>query len=425
MPAIAIRTTRLALLLAALFPSAAAGASENSRISLWIEPQDVFSRRAAGLLYWFALERFAASPGVEAQDAASLLAPGEPADPLEVPRGKLAEGLSAYENLELDRAERELLEAVRAFEAIPAELLADAGRDHRRALAYLGAVWLLSGQADKAQDAFRRLLVIDPEFRLDARIFPPAMLEAFARMVREVEDSPRGAIEVSAQPDPALVFVDGRFRGLAPIRVERLPAGDHLISVRAPGHVPFGRQVSVGASEDTPVACRLKPLPALSAFQREFPSDRMGGGEPLPRALLERARRAKLHRLVLGRTSRAGAEIAFLLVWYDTATGLPLFERRGSFRPDATDLSRSVAEAVSELSPGPGPVVDSGPSAPPPGGAIPHLAGEERFEEAEKPLYRRWWFWTALGAGAAVTTLLAILLAGGQDAARSQILIEF
>ncbi len=425
MPATATRTTRLVLLLAALLQGAAALAAEASRISVWIEPQDVFSRRAASLLYWFALERFAAPPGVEVQDAACLLVADAPADPLEAPRAKLAEGLSAYENLELDRAERELFEAVRAFEAVPAELLDDAGRDHRKALAYLGAVWLLSGQADKAQDAFRRLLVIDPEFRLDARIFPPAMLEAFARMVREVEDAPRGAVEVSAQPDSALVFVDGRFRGLAPVRIERLPAGDHLISVRAPGHVPFGRQVSVGAAEDTPVACRLKPYAELAAFQREFPSDRMGGGEPLPRALLERARRAKLHRLVLGRTSRAGAEIGFVLVWYDVSTGMPLFERRGSFRPDAADLPRSVDEAVSNLSPGPGPVVHSGSSAPPSKGAIPRLSGEERFEEAEKPLYRRWWFWTALGAGAAVTTLLAILLAGGQDAARSQIVIEF
>ncbi|NMB76585.1 MAG: PEGA domain-containing protein [Myxococcales bacterium] len=425
MPATATRTTRLLLLLAGLLPGAAAGASETSGISVWIEPQDVFSRRAAGLLYWFTLEQFAAQPGVEARDAACLLVVDAPPDPLLAPRARLAEGLTAYENLELDRAERELFEAVRAFEAVPAELLEDASRDHRKALAYLGAVWLLSGQGDKAQDAFRRLLVIDPEYRLDARIFPPAMLEAFAHMVREVEDAPRGAIDVSAQPDPALVFVDGHFRGLAPVRIERLPAGDHLISVRAPGHIPFGRQVSVGAAEDTPVACRLKPYADLAAFQREFPSDRIGAGEPLPRALVERARRARLHRLVLGRTSRAGAEIGFLMVGYDVSTGLPLFERRGSFRPDARDISRSVDEAISELSPGPGPVVHSGPSAPAPEGALPRLSGEERFEEAEKPLYRRWWFWTALGAGAAVTTLLAILLAGGQDAARSQIVLEF
>lgn len=425
MPARATTTTRFALLLALAF-AGAVQAQDRRVLSAWIEPQDVFSRRAASLVYWQLLSHLASQPNTAVRDAAALLDPEAAADRLAPAREKLAAGTAAYENLELERAERELFGAVQAFEADPANLIGDAGRAHRTALAYLGAVWLLKGDADKAEDAFRRLLVIDPEHRLDETIFPPAMLQVFSRMVREVADGPRGALEITAQPDPALVFVDGRFLGLTPVRIERLPAGDHLVALRGPGLVPFGRQASVGAAEDTAVACRMKPLAQLAAWQREFPGDRLGGGEPLPRSIQERARRAGLDRLWLGRTARLGAEISLALVMYDVGSGRVLFERTGRLPADSADPTGAAARAVADLLPGADLVVDSGPSLPPPSGpTVLRLAGEERFEEAAQPWYRRWWFWTALGAGAAVTTILAILLAGSQDAARSQIVIEF
>jgi hypothetical protein len=60
------------------------------------------------------------------------------------------------------------------------------------------------------------------------------------------------------------------------------------------------------------------------------------------------------------------------------------------------------------------------------GGGTLRLKDEELFEEDETPIYKRWYFWTACGVGAAsVATLLALLLSGGEQQPKSQILLEF
>jgi hypothetical protein len=60
------------------------------------------------------------------------------------------------------------------------------------------------------------------------------------------------------------------------------------------------------------------------------------------------------------------------------------------------------------------------------GGSTLHLRDEELFQEEDLPIYKRWYFWTACGVGAAsVATLLVLLLSGGGEQSKSQILLEF
>lgn len=86
----------------------------------------------------------------------------------------LADGLRAYRNLD--------------FELAAGLLRREAGRlsaggaptaDQAKALVYLGAADVFRGRRDSATAVFRRLVLLDPRYRLDRLIFPPEVTTVF------------------------------------------------------------------------------------------------------------------------------------------------------------------------------------------------------------------------------------------------------
>lgn len=192
--------------------------------------------------------------------AAALLFPH--AARSQTPAEYLASGIRAYQDLELDAAAALLRRA-----ADPeAGLVPD---QRARALAYLGATEVFRGQRDSAQAAFRRLVRLDPRYRLDALIFPPevtGVFEGARRAVRAVALTlPDSAVFRAGQPGLVLDAFASAFHDL---RVEILRAdgsaartvysgsvGDSLRvewDGRATGDapIPSGRYVLVVSSLD-------------------------------------------------------------------------------------------------------------------------------------------------------------------------------
>lgn len=56
-----------------------------------------------------------------------------------------------------------------------------------------------------------------------------------------------GSIEVRTQPVAAHVWVDGRDRGVAPLRIEHLAPGSHTVKLTAPGYHELTRPISLAA----------------------------------------------------------------------------------------------------------------------------------------------------------------------------------
>lgn len=114
---------------------------------------------------WWCLLALAAAPGVvAAQDGPGQL---------------IVLGVQAYQDLEFNTAVR-LFQ--RALEHAPASELP--APDRARALAYLGAADVFRGGRDSATAAFRRIVLLDPRYRLDPLIFPPEVTTVFERVVR-------------------------------------------------------------------------------------------------------------------------------------------------------------------------------------------------------------------------------------------------
>jgi hypothetical protein len=68
---------------------------------------------------------------------------------------------------------------------------------------------------------------------------------------------PATGVDFHSSPDNAEVFVNGEFRGSAPVRLN-LAAGTHKIMLRLPGFKTWERELVVVAGDETRVSARLE-----------------------------------------------------------------------------------------------------------------------------------------------------------------------
>ena len=136
----------------------------------------------------------------------------------------LERGVGAYDNLEPDKALSSLGQAVEKFENAPHSLLRQP-KPYVKALTYLAASRILKGDLAGGQSGFRRVLVADPDAKLNKRVFPPGMVAMFESARRELVSDPAGMLSVVSSPEHARVYVGGIFRGVTPCDVDGLPFG--------------------------------------------------------------------------------------------------------------------------------------------------------------------------------------------------------
>jgi len=69
---------------------------------------------------------------------------------------------------------------------------------------------------------------------------------------------PSAAVSFNANPANAEVYVDGEFRGTAPVTLQ-LPAGTHEVEFKLAGFTTWSRELTVVAGDDTRVTATLQP----------------------------------------------------------------------------------------------------------------------------------------------------------------------
>jgi len=400
-----------------------------TRISVLIAAQDVFSRRTAGYMEHLGAQRFDREPGWQVVDTERLFLQEDsipPLDSFNAAVRDLSAGLRQYENLELEQAVASLRRAVDGFEKTPQVLFKSRVKSYLKAFTFLGASLILHGDIQGGQEAFRSLLVYDRRAQLDKSLFPPGMVGTFEAVRRDVLDAPRGSLSVFTTPSHGKVYVDGVFRGVSPYTVEKLPAGRHLVVVRKAGYLIWGGTARVEAGEEQKTRVRLvelhdteQVLENLNAVSAELDED-----DDLPDELRKRAASRKLGRFVLGRLQQRGQGVYYLVCFYDLPSGEVIRSHEGVVNQEERGFANTVDAIFSFLLTGREEVLKSAGTIAV-GGTL-RLKDEELFQEDETPIYQRWYFWTACGVGAAsVAVLLTLLLSGGEEQPKSQILLEF
>lgn len=83
------------------------------------------------------------------------------------------------------------------------------------------------------------------------------LVGAVTLVTGEAAEETAGRLTVATEPAGALVYIDGRVQGQAPVEIVDLPAGDHRVTVVKRGYLENSRVVNLLAATDRTVRVRM------------------------------------------------------------------------------------------------------------------------------------------------------------------------
>lgn len=172
-----------------------------------------------------------------------------------------AEGQTAYDNLDTDKAKQKFDEALALYEQNMGEF--DNMRPAARlALLSAGAV-LVNDPTDKNGRAqIQRALLFDPNVQPDPRVYNSAMLAAFKDVRSKLNKAQKGSLAITTNPAYAELYVDGDFIGMTPDKIDRIDGGPHLVRVVRDGFRATAEVVDVKPGRnETSVTLNLVAMP--------------------------------------------------------------------------------------------------------------------------------------------------------------------
>jgi tetratricopeptide (TPR) repeat protein len=321
---------------------------------------------------------------VEAQDKDLVLAEvgGEiPEAKVAKARALFAEGAAALEAGDGAAAVAKLSAAEAAFEPVLAFVKKNELAD---AQWVLGAAHAAAGDKKKARAAFARLQTWRSGYEWDTGRY--AELQPLWQGAREdVAKAGRGSIEVVSEPEGAMAFVDGKYVGVTPARADGLPAGDHYVTLKLDGYQRRVVKAHVDPRYQELVTETLAKSGKYAAVEQALARVEPAlGREQADPAMLELRGPLRLDLAVFVRVS-PGRVDAFL---YDLRSKRRLSQVLGAEL--GADVDATAQTLVSSLFAGvghAGPLVARTPSPAP---------------TRSRPLYKKPWFWVAVGVGAAL-----------------------
>lgn len=144
----------------------------------------------------------------------------------------MALGAKAYNDLDTLKALQHYEKAVKLYEQT----------DLTKNFPALVQAWLMkvasliaNGENKAAEAELDRIIPLDPRAQLSANYFPPDAITYAAKVKKAANENATYDLEVKTAPVNAQVYVDGRFQGIAPLKVSGLTPAEHYVTVIAPG----------------------------------------------------------------------------------------------------------------------------------------------------------------------------------------------
>lgn len=313
-----LRTFALFSVLALAPLAAAAEPAEGVSIATVAVPKDSPSSSQAVVVGHIARQGFERNPRYSVLDLELLLENGE--IPAAERRRRQAEqalerAKAAYEAFELSPALEAFAEAIVGYEqAVAALTRIDPLVE---ALRLQAAAYALSGDEKNARRSFEKLLALDPGATLSDPRIPESVQPVFAAAAERAQKKPTGTMTVYAAPAAAEVYVDGRFRGSAPLSIDNLPVGRHYVRVLRDGYQAFGSPVDIGARSEETVQATLRPTARLAEF--DDLASRLAGGSEQGAAKL--AASLKVDQLLWAVVEAAGDDVTVTAKLTDGVSG--------------------------------------------------------------------------------------------------------
>ncbi|HYX93031.1 MAG TPA: PEGA domain-containing protein [Myxococcaceae bacterium] len=108
---------------------------------------------------------------------------------------------------------------------------------------------LVANEAPRAaQEEIAQLLAVDPSIQFSPNFFPPEIISS-AERTRQQSSKGAETLEIRTVPSGAEIYLDARFKGISPLKIEALAAGAHYVTAKAPGFSVVQQKVPTGAVE--------------------------------------------------------------------------------------------------------------------------------------------------------------------------------
>jgi hypothetical protein len=278
-----------------------------------------------------------------------------------------------------------------------------------------------NGRKESVSREYDQLVALHPSLELDANLYSGWERSALRDAKDRLSSENRASIRVTASPPGSEVFMNGVHQGIAPMTLEGLPAGRHVVEVKTVHHAPFLQQVELRAGENTSVNARLTRTGLAGGED--------GPGEVTIRPSLYRTdlEISKListlgyhlgvDRILLIADKRSGGIDSFLYRIGDT--GLGSVQRQHQVSISSETSGPGIAGVVQSMND----EVRTDILKNPPKYAKQSVGSVKLHEVRRKPFYKKPLFWILAGAAAGTGGALAAVL--GPGAAAGGILIGF
>lgn len=326
-----------------------------------------------------------------------------PFDQVELARTTLQKGKDALFKMEVDSAIMQLSDAVDQLIAVLPYIKKQELADAMMAVA---VAHYQKGKTPPMQQALKRLLTWRPNYTPDPAQVPPQMNDAIEAARQQVGQAPRADLKVTSEPAGAQVFVDGDYIGVAPLTVPGLATGEHYVTLKKLGYKRGLRVAQVKESGGSPVVGKLqrseKYLLVEQAIAKVTPQM---GQSPIDSVVDNLRETLFLDQTVFMKVRKGGGdEVELSAYLYDLRSRRLLSQQTTKLRaPSGVPQSGALATVSDRLYTGVS--YDGGLQAPV--DAPPPPPADTR------PLYKRWWFWAAVGV-IAVGTVTAIAVGASQ-----------
>ena len=328
---------------------------------------------------------------------------------------RINDGFAALDQGDFQRAHDALAEVERRLQVTPAN--PDTVFSARYFKAY-GCALVGIGEQTRGVARIKTSLFLFPSQRAEEYGYTMETRTAFLKARNEIGDLDPGTLRIDADPMGSSVFVDGVFQGLAPLKMSKIPAGEHLVRVAREGYQQKAALVMISPSAEAEASLSLVQAPYRQRLEASLATLATTVESSAAAPLLREAKlMLGVDELAVIRVSvspEAFVATGFYLNRADKAFGLDdSIERSGSFDENAKNYVAFLTGAqvmdeyrISSL---------GGPAAAVPGPGVGGAAvaedliidpnspmfAEARKKKGKKSILTEWWF---IGGVAVLTT---------------------
>lgn len=251
-----------------------------------------------------------------------------------------------------------------------------------RTLALLGAAQFLAGDPKGAAKNFEKAVQADQKTALDVSEYSPKAQAALDTARKNVSAREQVDFEIRTDPPNARVYVNGRYMGLTPTFASS-SRGDQMISITKQGFKRKARKVTIDKAGQV-VDEHLEPAQRAAAFESLARGlEKVVAGDAAPEALSETSGLTGTPYVLLLRSSgtREKMRVQMALANLDSRQVINQLARDIKWENRDKETREQIDKMVDEV-------------------LKPRtIVGATNPGEVQaKPIYKRWWFWTILGA---------------------------